>query len=156
VTLYLVRHAKAGVRSKWDGPDELRPLSVRGKRQSIALAKVLLADAGKHAIGPVLSSPYVRCVQTVEPLAKELGTEVEPVDALAEGAPLDPALRLVEKHADRWAVLCMHGDLLPAVLLALRDDRVPLPHDRVEKGSVWALDVAEGEPRRIRYFPPPG
>lgn len=156
MTVYLVRHAKAGVRSKWDGPDPLRPLSRRGVRQAAALAKILFDDAGEHTIGPVLSSPYVRCVQTVEPVATKAGITVETVDALAEGARLGPALRLVEKHADHWAVLCMHGDLLPAILLALHDPRVPLPHDRVEKGSVWALDFTSGELRGIRYFPPPG
>jgi 8-oxo-dGTP diphosphatase len=155
MTLYLVRHAKAGVRSKWKGPDDLRPLSVRGQRQAKLLVPVVLDDAGARGVTTVLSSPFVRCMQTVEPIAARIGTAVEPVDALAEGAPLTPALRLVEKLADRCAVLCLHGDLLPAILLSLRDPQTPLPHDRVEKGSVWALDFAKGELAGIRYFPPP-
>jgi 8-oxo-dGTP diphosphatase len=156
MTLYLVRHAKAGVRSKWQGPDELRPLSDRGHRQATKLARAIVDDAGKHPLGPVVSSPYVRCVQTVEPLAQRIGEAVEVTDVLAEGARLGPAMRLLEKHADRWAVLCLHGDLLPAILLTLQERDVALPHDRVEKGSVWALDYARGDVRRIRYFPPPG
>jgi 8-oxo-dGTP diphosphatase len=156
MTVYLVRHAKAGVRSKWQGPDSLRPLSDRGHRQATKLARVLVDDAGKHPLGPVVSSPYVRCVQTVEPLAKRIGEPVEVTDVLAEGGRLGPAMRLLEKHSDRWAVLCLHGDLLPAILLTLQERDVALPHDRVEKGSVWALDYSGGDVRRIRYFPPPG
>jgi 8-oxo-dGTP diphosphatase len=156
MTVYLVRHAKAGVRSKWEGPDSLRPLSDRGHRQATKLARVILDDIGNHALGPVMSSPYVRCVQTVEPLAQRIGELVETTDVLAEGARLGPALRLLDKLADRWAVLCLHGDLLPAILLTLQERDLALPHDRVEKGSVWALDVKGGEVRRIRYFPPPG
>jgi phosphohistidine phosphatase SixA len=155
VTIYLVRHAKAGVRSKWDGPDELRPLSDRGHRQATALGRVIRDDAGDRALGPVLSSPYLRCVQTVEPLARDIGEPVERLPALAEGTALAPALRILEKHVDRGAVVCLHGDLLPAILLTLQDRKLKLPHDRVEKGSVWALDVTRGEVRRIRYFPPP-
>jgi len=154
VTVYLVRHAKAGDRTKWDGPDELRPLSTPGKRQATDIAKRVITDAGKHAISAVVSSPYLRCVQTVEPLGQRLGLHVETAEVLAEGARLGPALRLAEKHADRWAVLCLHGDLLPAILLAFHDDGAELPHDRVEKGSVWALDFTRGEVHRIRYFPP--
>jgi hypothetical protein len=65
VTVYLVRHARAGDRSRWTGDDWLRPLSVRGHRQAYLLIK-LLADA---KFDRILSSPYVRCMQTVVPIA---------------------------------------------------------------------------------------
>jgi broad specificity phosphatase PhoE len=152
VTVYLVRHAKAGSRKAWTDDDELRPLSKAGKAQARALAK-RLAGAG---ITRVLSSPYVRCRQTVEPLAEARGVPVEPSDALREGASLPDSLRLVEKVAGENAVLCTHGDVLGNLLLHFAELGVDLQSDRIEKGSVWALELDDGEVRSATYHPPPG
>ena len=82
MTIFLVRHAHAGSRSRWTGDDALRPLSTRGHEQANGLVGVI----GDAPIGHILSSPYVRCMETVVPLAAARGLAVEPVDALAEGA----------------------------------------------------------------------
>jgi broad specificity phosphatase PhoE len=158
VTIYLIRHARAGDRSKWTKADHLRPLSKAGRRQAKGLVDVVTGDAGtggRARIIAVLSSPYVRCVQTVEPLAARLGLAVEPTEALTEGARFKDALQLVEKYADTNAVLCMHGDVLPELLEHFARRGIPLPHDRVEKGSTWALDFVRGTVTTIRYFAPP-
>jgi len=152
VTVYLVRHAKAGSRKAWTDDDELRPLSKAGKAQARALAKRLAGDG----ITRVLSSPYVRCRQTVEPLAEARGVPVEPSDALREGASLPDSLRLVEKVAGENAVLCTHGDVLGNLLLHFAELGVDLQTDRIEKGSVWALELDDGEVRSATYHPPPG
>jgi phosphohistidine phosphatase SixA len=159
VTIYLVRHARAGDRGKWSKPDQLRPLSKVGRRQAAGVVDVVIGDAGADAGGTarithVLSSPYVRCVQTVEPLADRLGLAVERADTLTEGARGEDALPLVEKFADTNAVLCMHGDVLPEILEHLARRGLLLPHDRVEKGSTWALDFVDGTVTTIRYFAP--
>jgi len=62
--MYLVRHAKAGSRSAWSGPDDLRPLTKTGRRQADALGDLL----AERRVTRVVSSPSVRCRQTVEPL----------------------------------------------------------------------------------------
>ena len=152
MTVYLVRHAKAGSRKSWTGDDELRPLSKAGKAQARALAKRL---AGEGIIR-VFSSPYVRCRQTVEPLAEGRGVPVEPSDALREGASLPDSLRLVEKVAGENAVLCTHGDVLGNLLMHFAELGVDLQTDRIEKGSVWALELDDGEVRSATYHPPPG
>ena len=152
MTLYLVRHAKAGSRKAWTGDDELRPLSKAGKTQARALAK-RLADAG---ITRILSSAYTRCRQTVEPLADRVGVPAEPSDALREGASLAESLRLVEKVVGENAVLCTHGDVLGNLLMHYVHLGVELETDRIEKASVWALELADGEVRSATYFPPPG
>jgi 8-oxo-dGTP diphosphatase len=151
VTVYLVRHAKAGSRKAWSGDDELRPLSKAGKAQARALAKML---AGK-GITRVLSSPYVRCRETVEPLAQRVGVPVELSDALREGAPLAESLQLAEKVAGENSVLCTHGDVLGNLLMHGVHLGVELETDRIEKASVWALEFADDEVRSAEYFPPP-
>ena len=71
--LLLIRHARAGDRHAWDGDDRVRPVDDRGRLQSVALVEAL-AD---FKIDRIVSSPYLRCVQTVEPLAEALGLEIE-------------------------------------------------------------------------------
>jgi broad specificity phosphatase PhoE len=156
VKLYLVRHAKAGSRSAWDGPDEDRPLSKAGRRQAAALTKLLRDEP----IGRVLSSPYVRCRDTVVPLAERLRLPVEDADGLVEGAPLSEALRLVEKVTDKSTVLCTHGDVIGDLLHHFDSQGVRLDADddaapselRFPKGSTWLLEVEDGEVVRGRYL----
>jgi broad specificity phosphatase PhoE len=151
VTIYLVRHARAGSRKAWKGDDALRPLSKAGRAQARSLAKAL-ADAG---ITQVASSPFLRCRQTVELLAQRLGLEVTLSDALAEGASLTDALRLVEKVSDENAVLCSHGDVIGELLQHYQRAGVELDDDRLEKASVWVLDAPDGVMRSAHYLRPP-
>lgn len=140
MVLYLLRHAKAGSRSNYDGPDRLRPLTPKGWAQAEAIAE-RLAGAG---VPRLLSSPYVRCVQTLEPLARRVGLTVEPLEALAEGSPFEPVLDLLALVDDGTA-LCTHGDVLPDVLdaLARRGTVVHRPVD-LGKGVTWVLERADG------------
>ena len=114
VPLYLVRHTKAGSRATWKGRDEDRPLSSTGRKQAERLGKWL----AKQDVTQTLSSPYVRCMQTLEPTAKRLGMKVEPVDVLAEHGPIPPVLELLEALPDNTA-LCTHGDILMGTIGAL-------------------------------------
>ncbi len=152
MALYLVRHGKAGNRRDWDGPDHTRPLSGKGRRQAEGLVH-LLAD---RPIGRVLSSPYVRCVQTVEPLAEKLGLPVEETDALAEGAVPADTVELLRAVASSTAVLCTHGDLMPPVLDTLAaTEGLPLPPGYpFAKGATWELEVVGGRWLSARYLPP--
>jgi 8-oxo-dGTP diphosphatase len=175
LSVYVVRHAKAGDRSKWTGPDELRPVSDKGKRQAEALADLLADQSGSagtagragsarrarragSGIRRIMSSPFLRCVQTVEPLAARLGLEVETDDALAEGAGEDEVVDLVRKVASENPVLCSHGDVIPTLLDALaRRDGLRLPKNYpCAKGSTWVLDQdEEGRFVSAIYLPAP-
>jgi len=108
VTSVLVRHASAGHRLDWEHDDRLRPLDARGRRQSADLVE-LLRPLGVRRI---LSSPYVRCVQTVEPLAAALGLEVELDERLEEGKGGAAAELLREDGV----VCCTHGDIVEALV----------------------------------------
>ncbi len=108
MTSVLVRHASAGHRLDWEHDDRLRPLDARGRRQSADLVE-LLRPLGVRRI---LSSPYVRCVQTVEPLAAALGLEVELDERLEEGKGGAAAELLREDGV----VCCTHGDIVEALV----------------------------------------
>jgi 8-oxo-dGTP diphosphatase len=135
MAVLLVRHAEAGDRDTWDGPDELRPLTAEGHDQAQGLVAALAA----FDVTRVLSSPYVRCSQTVAPLAAARGLAVEPCEDLAEGegrAGLALARSLL--GAPGHTVLCTHGDVVEEALDGLGVGR----EDYTRKGATWALDEA--------------
>ena len=150
---YLIRHGKAGDRGAWQGPDELRPLTKAGMRQAESVAERL----GGEPIGRVISSPAVRCVETVRPLADRLGVKLEQDLALMEGMGPDGANRLaVTATAGMAVALSTHGDVIWELLSDLEAAGVPLTAGLpAKKGSVWVLEVADGAVVRGTYQPPP-
>lgn len=133
--ILLVRHAKAGDRERWDAPDDHRPLTAKGEAQARALVDLL----ARYEIERVLSSPYLRCTQTVAPLAAARGLAVEPCDDLAEGegqAGVAVVRDLLTEPG--YTVLCSHGDVVEEVLDALGVER----HQFTRKGATWVLDEA--------------
>jgi 8-oxo-dGTP diphosphatase len=143
VTVFLVRHADAGERASWNGDDRLRPLSPQGERESQGIAH-LLAD---QPVGRVLSSPYLRCVQSVEPLAATRGLAVERDDDLAEGASLDRVHRVLRRVSDGGVVVCTHGDVIEAALTDLfHRGAVAADELRWPKASIWVLEPWAWEP----------
>ena len=159
---FLVRHGAAGDRHAWHDPDELRPLDEEGRRQAESLVGLL---AGM-AIERLLSSPYTRCVQTLEPLAAARGMPIEPSPVLAEGAGGAGAVELLSR--DEALVACSHGDVIEAALDLLGEAGVALegrprgapqgagssPRGAPQgagsslaetpKGATWALDLRNG------------
>ena len=106
MSVVLLRHASAGDRETWEGEDRLRPLDDKGWRQARHVAEELRALGVRRAV----SSPYIRCVQTLEPL----GLPIEEDERLAEGSSREDALGLLASLDD--AVACTHGDVVELVL----------------------------------------
>lgn len=152
MSVFIVRHAKAGSRDKWKGPDDLRPLSKKGKRQAEGLVELL----SRRDINRVLSSPSVRCVQTVEPLAKALGLTVEEDAALAEGVAARDVVKLLHQ-VDDGTVVCTHGDVIPTMLETLRaEDGLQIASEYpCAKGSTWVLERDGGRYAEAQYLPSP-
>lgn len=150
--VFLVRHAEAARRSNWNDDDRLRPLTAEGVRQAEMLASRLVS-CGVHRI---LSSPYLRCLQTVEPLARRLGLPVEETGVLGEGGDWEEALRLLEENAGFNVVACSHGDVIPKVVEAVAGRGASVDTASTEKGSYWELVVEDGRVTAAFYHPPPG
>lgn len=152
--IYLVRHGAAESRKAWGGDDSLRPLTKKGRRQATGL--VLLLD--RAPFGRVLSSPSLRCIQTVEPLAEAYGVDVEIAPELLEGAPAAAAVEIVRRQARRSGptVLCSHGDVIAGVLGGLRTRGLHLVgSQRWAKASTWAIAGDGDRFDEARYLPPP-
>jgi len=157
VPLILVRHASAGRKADWPGDDESRPLDARGAADAKALAGLLACFA---PTARVISSPALRCTETVRPYVAEFGGTVEPEDCLipygrsagfsSRTGLADALSRLLSALvADRRpAVLCLHRENLPDVVAAAcRALGVPaaMPADpALPKGGFWVAHVALG------------
>jgi 8-oxo-dGTP diphosphatase len=141
MTLYLVRHASAGSRDDSDPRDHERPLDEVGRTQAEKLAAWLQHEP----VDRVLASPYLRCVQSVEPLAAALGLRVEHADALAEGTSVERSWKLLSKVAGGTVVLCSHGDVIPDLVRRAQGRGMLVPgKSGCAKGSVWTLQHWDG------------
>jgi phosphohistidine phosphatase SixA len=134
----LLRHGPAGSPSAWNGEDLLRPLDPVGR----ALAARLPEDLAGFPLRRVLSSPAVRCVQTLAPLAVNRGLVVERRPELAEGADPASVVELLRGVAEP-AALCTHGDVLYA-----------LTGSEPEKGAAVVVSLEPEELRILDVIPP--
>jgi len=157
VTILLVRHARAGRRDRWEGDDRLRPLTKRGRAQAAALPRIVAPWTGGAASQPLLlTSPWVRCVETLAPLAAHTGTVAETEPLLGEGMGAATVDVLPKWVGPVPVVLCTHGDVIEEILAKLAASGVDVgPEPRAAKGSVWVLDGGDGTVRGARYLPPP-
>ncbi len=141
MTILLVRHASAGNRKRWEGDDRLRQLDKKGGRQAAGLVDAL-AD---YPLERLLSSPYVRCTQTLAPLGEARGLDVEVADELAEGAGRDDVMRLLDGQGGSLVALCTHGDVVEELL-----------GREIPKGATQVLERVGDELVEATYLSPPG
>lgn len=148
----LVRHADAGLRSEWRGSDEWRGLTDAGHGQARAIVH-MIEDL---PVERILSSPSLRCRQTVVPLALAQALDVEPCWQL--GACVAPAdlIALLADPATASAVVCTHRETLQLLFeqLAGAYQVIAEAGEPMEKGAVWILRGAVGAPQapRLEYL----
>jgi 8-oxo-dGTP diphosphatase len=151
ISLFLVRHGEAGHRGRARGSDLVRPLTPAGLAQS----RALVSRFRGVGLARLVSSPFLRCIQTLEPLAEDRGLAIEPAEDLAEGTPAERALALMVGLADAPAALSSHGDVIEATIRSLLASGTPA-NGKVgfAKGSVWELRTRQGSVVAVRYLPP--
>jgi 8-oxo-dGTP pyrophosphatase MutT (NUDIX family) len=132
----LVRHAKAGERRDWAGPDSERPLEPAGERDAQALSGLLTLLRPDR----VVSATPLRCRQTMEPLG--LPVEVDPTfDERHEPGSAAKALAGLARRGG-VTVVCSQGKLMPPLLMALTGRTDVDFHTR--KGAGWVLAFSDG------------
>jgi 8-oxo-dGTP pyrophosphatase MutT (NUDIX family) len=138
----LIRHAHAGKRGTWPGPDDARPLDAQGWRH----AEAVTLPAASIAPRRLVSATPVRCRQTLQPLATLLDLPIDADSAFDEPRPgqnpdenaLVAAARLVELAAGvETFVVCSQGKVMPAALAHLTGSAAA--DHTTEKGDGWLL-----------------
>jgi broad specificity phosphatase PhoE len=149
--IYLVRHAHAGNKAHWKGPDLARPLSAQGRKEALGLIDQLR----DLPVRRLLSSPAERCLQTMEPLAGKLGQRIEPLDALGVDGTGPAVLELLTSPAMAEAALCTHGEVIGKVFDELQAVGIELSGPlRWRKGSTWVLRLYGGGNWEGTYLEP--
>ncbi|WP_311473390.1 NUDIX hydrolase [uncultured Rothia sp.] len=155
--ILIARHAKAKPRSNWAAAEDDRPLAATGKRQALASSRLFAAWAPSR----IISSPWLRCVQTVTPYSVDYGVSVKEKKSLSEaGAQRHPArvARTVASLFDKdsSSLLCTHRPVLPRVMDVLREylfegsaEVLPTEDPYLEPGDTLVLQVTEGDDPRI-------
>ena len=143
VPVILLRHTTSLLRKRWDGTDVDRPLTHEGRAEAEALVPVLAAY-GDTALA---TSPYARCVATLEPLARAAEVEITPEPALAEDADPEASrawLRQVLK-AGRATIACTHRPVLPALLAeSPLGQSIRAGRRALAPGEAWVLHARDG------------
>ncbi|GAA2012452.1 NUDIX hydrolase [Catenulispora yoronensis] len=143
VPVILLRHADALSRKRWDGAEPERPLTDPGREEAEALVPALTA----YGDNTLVTSPFTRCMQTLQPTADHLGTELTTEPALAENAEPEAArawLRQVVK-AGRPLVACTHRPVLPELLgESPLGQAVWAGRRALAPGEAWVLHVRDG------------
>jgi phosphohistidine phosphatase len=134
--LYLLRHAHAGDPGAWDGPDERRPLSDKGAKQSERLGR-FLAGIG-FSVDAIVTSPKVRAAQTARIVGDQLGLPAVEDDRLGgevEIGTLDSILR-DSGDPERIIVVGHDPDFTDLVIALCGAGRVPM-----RKGALARIDA---------------
>ncbi len=145
-TVMIVRHATAGSRTRYKGDDRKRPLDKHGRAQAESLVGQLLS----FGAGELFAADRVRCQQTLDPLAEELGVEIRSEPALTEEAYADNRKagrqRILEiAEAATNPVICTQGKVIPDLIAwCCESDGVRPDKSRNRKGSTWVLSLAGG------------
>ncbi|OLT87605.1 NUDIX hydrolase [Mycobacterium syngnathidarum] len=145
-TVLVVRHGAAGRRSRFKGDDRKRPLDKKGRAQAEALVAQLLAFGATT----LYAADRLRCHQTLEPLAQELGVDIHNEPALTEEAYVDDHKtarhRLIDVAARAGTpVICSQGKVIPGLISwwCERDGVRPATTGN-RKGSSWVLSLVDG------------
>ena len=145
-TVLVVRHGTAGSKSRFSGDDAKRPLDKRGRAQAEALVPQLMAFGATD----VYAADRVRCHQTVEPLAAELGVQIENETTLTEESyaknPKRGRHRMLRIAAKPGTpVICSQGKVIPDLIdWWCERDGVRPDKSRNHKGSTWVLSLSDG------------
>jgi phosphohistidine phosphatase SixA/8-oxo-dGTP pyrophosphatase MutT (NUDIX family) len=146
--IILQRHGKAERRGDEYPNDLARPLAAAGRQQAASLAELLAVYGAKDLI----SSPAVRCVETVRPYAERYDVELQTDSALTEISYIHAPRAIVSwlrQLADRrtGTIVCTHGPLLDELIAAVLYGPAFAPAKDLDgpwlNGQPWSTRVAD-------------
>jgi 8-oxo-(d)GTP phosphatase len=153
----VVRHAKAKPRSAWSQAEGERPLVATGRRQALAVCRMLHAWKPKR----IVSSPWLRCVQTVTPYVLRTKTKLKTVEAITEHNnernPKKARAALAQMlEKGKPTAVCSHRPVLPNLFRVLADrmdpelaEKLPKKDPYLRPGAVLVCHVSKKQHGRI-------
>jgi 8-oxo-dGTP diphosphatase len=138
----LLRHARAGRKLRDRAKDFERGLDREGREVAVLLPKVI-ADYMQPEL--ITSSPFRRCVQTVEPLAQSLGLPVVEDDDFTPGHSAK-TVRAAFSDVPSASVVCTHGEVIARLLGR---------GTKCAKGAFWIVERRDGKFVPVRYVEAP-
>ena len=151
----VVRHADALMRPSFEGRDRERPLTELGRQQAEALGELLAT----RRLAGIVSSPAVRCLETVDPLVRRTGARLETDDALAESSSGEGAFRSILDAARRLdegeVIAATHGPVFERLFDEVATLRVFGWSGAVAKSGRLELVVENDEVTELSVFPAP-
>ncbi len=152
IELCVLRHAHAGDSLAWEGDDDVRPLTEKGRRQAERLGR-LLAAAG-YVPDAVITSPLVRARETADIVADLLGAHVRVEPRLGEPLSFATVERILDDAGSpRRPVLVGHDPDFSELVSELVGAPIAM-----RKGSLARIDLerplmpGSGE---LRWLVPP-
>lgn len=139
--IVVVRHARAGHKLV-DDPvrDVRRHLDTAGRSCANTLPDAVLERVLPTGL---VSSPLVRCTETLAPLAARIGVRVRTHPALLPDASLRQAAALLTAIPEH-TVACTHGEVISRLFGGLH----------CEKGAFLIVERDAGRLHPVRYVPP--
>lgn len=156
IALHLLRHAHAGDPAKWDGDDDARPLSEKGRRQAKDLGGLLAVIDEPPDL--FITSPKVRAVQTAEIVAKAMRNRVKVVEDERLGGLLEPeTINAILEAAGPAYRPCLVGhdpDFSELLGGLIGTGTIPMRKGALARIDFPGDDVAVGQ-GTLRYLLPP-
>lgn len=174
----LIPHMDAGDRTVWTGDQDERPLSDLGRRQ----AKRLTDSLATARVDALFSSPALRCRETLQPLADQLGLPIELLPELAETHGFQPPpgwdtpfwshfhrpvggayaagrarsalCQIAALVPESRAIACSHGDIVPALITYLIGAYALPPVEPLARRGGWYTIELAGEFVQVITHPP--
>jgi 8-oxo-dGTP diphosphatase len=146
-TLIILRHTKALERGDWDDLDSKRTLDEKGLQQAASL----ITHLAPFAIDEIYSSDYIRCVQTVTPLADVRNLRITEIPNLnEENFDLDPERSIsfanAVKQDEKNILLCSHNPVIPTMLRGILNTKLKNKDlIKLEPGDAWIVHRVRGE-----------
>ena len=157
VPLVLLRHGKALSPNEWSGDDGDRPLDTVGQRQ----AKRLLPYYLPYQVEEIHSSDAMRCIETIEPLARALKINIVISEELGEyrnSSNRNAAFKYAQEVLETGisAIICSHNPILPMLVRKLIGKKTFRQlNTQLNPGEAWVLHHREGDIVAIDWMPSP-
>jgi broad specificity phosphatase PhoE len=164
-TFEIFIHLDAVNRKEWTGAPDDRPLTELGLKQAQSMADYL----AQRGIDAVVSSPALRCRQSLEALSSQVGLPVRVDDgfcdthgyrppagwgsggddgpsplggALAAGSAFASFSRLQREFPHGRVILCSYGDVVPALLAFIAGAHgAAMPRRTNAKSAVFTIEI---------------